>query len=260
MFTERSLGDELETVRERHAPGALVLDAARDFETLDPAVAEELALLVDGFDLADYRAEWLPADAPDPLVRLVGDELTIGAPGDGAVAWTRQTTPPTVIVKPRVEGSPDAFVDFLVAEALVAAGSGDPERFLGFFREEYRAFADATGDLDGAGVYQLAAACLGAYRGLAARETFAGWEGDLPALHAAWVDAGERLAPRLDGLAGELARGETAFPAAAELACSGVKHDLDLPAPFAALDTDAYREYGAEFAVRWAEKTVSDLV
>jgi hypothetical protein len=38
-----------------------------------------------------------------------------------------------------------------------------------------------------------------------------------------------------------------------------VKHDLDPPAPFAALDTQAYRDHGAEYAVRWAEKTFSQL-
>jgi len=56
-----------------------------------------------------------------------------------------------------------------------------------------------------------------------------------------------------------VARGETTFPAATELACSAIKHDLDLPAPFAALDTLAYRDHGAEYAVRWAEKTVAAL-
>jgi len=35
-----------------------------------------------------------------------------------------------------------------------------------------------------------------------------------------------------------------------------VKHGLELPAPFAALDTEAYRDHGADYAVTWAEKTV----
>jgi hypothetical protein len=38
-----------------------------------------------------------------------------------------------------------------------------------------------------------------------------------------------------------------------------VKHDLDLPAPFSALDTAAYRDHGADYAVRWANKTFEKL-
>ena len=49
------------------------------------------------------------------------------------------------------------------------------------------------------------------------------------------------------------------FPEATEYACSAIKHGLELPTPFGALDTDAYREYGAEYAVTWAEKTVAAL-
>ena len=56
-----------------------------------------------------------------------------------------------------------------------------------------------------------------------------------------------------------MARGRTEFAAATEYACSAVKHGLDLPAPFAALDTSAYAEYGPEYAVRWAEKTFAEL-
>ncbi|WP_432765051.1 DUF7089 family protein [Halobaculum litoreum] len=49
------------------------------------------------------------------------------------------------------------------------------------------------------------------------------------------------------------------FTAATEYACAAVKHDLDLPAPFSALDTAAYREHGPDYAVRWAEKTFEKL-
>lgn len=38
-----------------------------------------------------------------------------------------------------------------------------------------------------------------------------------------------------------------------------MKHDLELPTPFDALDTAAYREHGPTFAVRWAEKTFAAL-
>jgi hypothetical protein len=78
-------------------------------------------------------------------------------------------------------------------------------------------------------------------------------------LGEAWQDAGSRLESRLVDLSREVARGETEFADAAELACSGVKHGVELPSPFAALATDAYRERGAPFAVRWAEKTFEAL-
>jgi hypothetical protein len=47
--------------------------------------------------------------------------------------------------------------------------------------------------------------------------------------------------------------GRTEFADAAELACSAIKHGLDVPSPFAPPDAEAYRDHGAEFAVRWAE-------
>ncbi|MFC6771728.1 hypothetical protein ACFQDD_09405, partial [Halorubrum pallidum] len=58
----------------------------------------------------------------------------------------------------------------------------------------------------------------------------------------------------------EVARGETDFASATEYACSAVRHGLDLPAPFAALDTGAYRDRGALYAVKWAEKTFESMV
>jgi hypothetical protein len=260
MFTERSLSGELAAVREAHAPGALVVDCAQDFETIPPAQAEDLALVTDSLDPTSYPDEWLPADAPDLLTRYASTDLTVGAPGDGGVAWTRQTDPPVVFVKPRLEGSPSAFVDFLIAEALVQVGLGLPEQFLAFFEERYRDLAAAVeGRLDPVGTYQVAAALTEAYAGLHTRETFAGWDDDRPDLFAAWHDAGTRLEPRLSELSGDLAAGRTDFGDAAELACSAVKHAVEPPAPFTALDTGAYRDRGAPFAVKWAEKTFERL-
>lgn len=259
-FTDRDLSPSLAAVRETHAPEALVLDSARDFETLAPARAEDLGLLVDSLDPVSYPASWLPPDAPEVLVRYAGGEFTVGAPGDGGVAWTRQTDPPVVIVKPRLEGSPDSFVDFLVAEALVEVGREVPEQFLGFFEARYADLAAAVGDrLDPVGTYQLAAALHTAHLGLDTRETFATWEDDHPDLFDAWVDAGDRLEPRLADLPADLATGTTDFGDAAELACGAIKHGIEPPTPFGALDSPAYREYGADFAVQWAEKTFENL-
>ncbi|ELZ28209.1 hypothetical protein C475_05370 [Halosimplex carlsbadense 2-9-1] len=260
MFTERDLSPDIAAVRDEHAPDALVLDCARDFETLPAAQAEDLALVTDALDLQSFPDEWLPTDAPELLRRYASDELTVGAPGDGGVAWTRQTDPPVVLVKPRLEGSPDAFVDFLVAEALVQVGLDRPEHFLGFFGERYPDLA-AAGErrLDPTATYQLAAALYDAYLGLHTRAVFADWDGDHPDLFDAWADAGERLEPRLADLSTELARGETGFGDAAELACAAIKHGQEPPTPFGALDTEAYREYGADYAVQWAEKTFDRL-
>lgn len=288
MFSRRDLGDdtpdglatELAAVRDAYAPDCLVLDAERDFETVPPAAAEDLGLLVDALDPASYPAEWLPDDAPQALRRYAGGDFTVGMPGDGTVVRTRQTVPPTVIVKKRAEGTPEPFRSFLLAEAFVELSADVPEHFLPFFGERYRDL-DAAVPLGPSEVYQLAAALFDAWVGLHTRPEFVSWggagDGDegnggdrngddspdernrYPELHAAWVDAGERLTGRLDGLSGEVARGELSFPAATEYACSTVKHDLDLPAPFAALDTAAYRTHGADYAVKWAEKTFEKL-
>lgn len=258
MFAERAPTGDLAALRESVAPSVRVLDAGRDFETLRPEVAENLLAVVDGVDPLAYDAAWVPGDAPDVLHRLAGDAFTVGAPGDGGVAWTRQTDPPTVFVKPRLEGSPEPFVAFLIAEAIVEIDLGLPEHFLGFFEAEYPALDDAV-PLSPADTYQLAAALFDAYAGRHTRDVFATWDGEYPDLHEQWLDAGERLAPRLSGITGEVARGETGFAAAAELACSAVKHDLDLPRPFDALDTAAYGDHGAPYAVRWAEKTFDAL-
>jgi len=281
VFSRRSLSDDAAAVRDAYAPDALVVDVDADFETLPPETAEELGLLADGLDPAAYPAEWLPEDAPAILRRYAGTDFTVGTPGDGTVVWTSQTEPPTVLVKQRAEGTPDAFLQFLLAEAFVEIGVGVPEQFLPFFGESYAELAAAT-PTDPADTYQLAAALFDAWVGLHTREVFASWEPDgetdpaaaladvsgtepaeelptHPAVFDAWADAGDRLAGRLDDLAGEIARGETTFPAATEYACAAVKHGLELPAPFGALDTAAYRDHGADFAVEWARKTYDQL-
>lgn len=288
MFSRRSLSDAA-AVRDAYAPDSLVVDVDADFETLPPEAAEELGLFVDGLEPAAYPTEWLPSDAPTILRRYAGTDFTVGTPGDGTVVWTSQTEPPTVLVKQRAEGTPDGFLQFLLAEAFVEIAVGVPEQFLPFFGESYAELAAAT-PTDPADTYQLAAALFDAWVGLHTREVFASWNpdtetdpatalsevsgtespgdlrtespGDLPAHPAvfdAWVDAGDRLAGRLDDLAGEVARGETTFPEATEYACAAVKHGLDLPAPFGALDTAAYRDHGADFAVEWARKTYEQL-
>ena len=258
MFDERTISDELAGVRDEHAPSVFVFDVRGDFETLPPALAENLLAVVDGIDPLEYDQSWVPDDAPRALHRTAGGEFTIGAPGDGGVAWTRQTTPPSVFVKPRLEGSPEGFVDFLIAEALVEIGVGGPEHFLGFFEDRYRALADAV-PLSSADTYQLAAALFTAHTGLRTREVFADWGEEFPGLHAEWIDAGERLEPRLADLPRDVAIGRTGFADAAELACSAVKHGVDLPTPFDALDSAAYEQYGPEFGIRWAEKTFEAL-
>jgi hypothetical protein len=254
MFEPRELDGELEAVRDAHAPGAIVLDTEGDFETLPPEVAENLLPIVDSLDPLSYPSEWLPADAPETLHRIAGGEFTVGAPGDGGVAWTRQTDPPVVFVKPRLEGSPEGFIDFLIAEALVEIGLGHPEHFLGFFEEQYLALDEAV-PLSSADTYQLGAALFDAYVGLHTRDVFEDWADELPGLSEEWVDAGERLEPRLSGLSSDVASGRTNFADGAELACAAVKHGVEIPTPFSALNTSAYREHGAAFAVRWAEKT-----
>ena len=258
MFRERTLGDELEAVRTVHAPGALVLDCEADFESLPPEALDELALVTRAIDPVSYPNEWLPETAPDPLRRFAGSDLVIGLPEGGSVIWTRQTEPPLCLVKARVEGAPEGFVDFLVANALVEIGLEIPESFLGFFGERYPDLDEAL-SLDPTSTYQVAAALYQGWIGLHSQETFEGWEGELPGLHAEWTDAGERLEPRLRELSAKVATGETDFAEATEYACGAIRHGLELPTPFSALETAAYREYGGEYAVRWAEKTVSAL-
>ncbi|MEF8882051.1 MAG: hypothetical protein V5A34_05955 [Halapricum sp.] len=259
MFAERSLSDPVERIRAEHAPDAIVLDTEQDFETLPPATAEQLGLVVDSLDPATYPRSWLPADAPELLVEYASETFTIGAPGDGGVAWTHQTDPPAVFVKPRLAGSPDSFVQFLIAEALVQIGLDVPEQFLGFFEDRYTDLAEAaSGRLDPAGTYQLAAALYEAYLGLHTRPLFSDWDDDHPELYDAWEDAGQRLQPRLADLSSDVASGRTDFGDAAELACSAIKHGVEIPTPFGALDTSAYQEYGPDYALKWTGSVLSD--
>ncbi|WP_144927413.1 DUF7089 family protein [Halorubrum salsamenti] len=285
MFSTRPLDDDLDAVREAHAPGSPVLDVDADFETLPPASAEDLGLFVDGLSPASFPVEWLPDEVPDLLRKYAGPTFTVGLPGDGTVVRTTQTDPQTVLVKHRAEGTPDDFLAFLIADRLVqvgiepvsgslpegTSGSRLPESFLPFFGERYRDLdaairrpdpdtgASTTG-LGPSDVFQIAAALYDAWVGLYTRDAFASWDGTHPRLYDAWVDAGDSLEGRLGELAGEVARGETDFASATEYACSAVRHGLDLPAPFAALDTAAYRDRGAPYAVTWAEKTVASMV
>jgi len=257
MFTEQTLSEPVAAVRDEHAPGTLVLSCEQDFETIPPAQAEDLLLITSTVDPASYDPAWVPADAPEPLIRYASDRLTIGMPGDGGVAWTRQTEPPLVFEKPRLAGSPESFIEFLRAEALVQIGLGEPEHFLGFFGSSYPDFVAATeGHLSPAETYQLAVACYEAYLGLQTREIFAAWDGPL---FAAWLDAGERLEDRLSGLSTAVARGQTSFTDAAELACSAIKHAGELPAPFDALNASVYLDHGPEYAIAWADRTLSVL-
>lgn len=266
MFDRRELSAEVADVRAVYAPNCLVVDVTTDFETLPAAAAEELGLFVDRLEPASYPDDWLPADAPAQLRRYASGDLTIGVAGDGTVAWTRQTEPPVVFVKRRAAGTPEQFLRLLIATAFVEIDAGVPESFLPFFGAAYADLAEAV-PFDGAGVYQLAAALFDGWVGLQTREAFAAWDDasdetrhpTVPSLFDAWTDAGERLEPRLAELAGEMARGETSFPAATEYACSAVRHALELPAPFTALDTMAYSDHGASFAVRWADETTDRL-
>ncbi|WP_222915491.1 hypothetical protein [Natrinema sp. SYSU A 869] len=258
MFEARTLSDRVEAVHEAHASHVQVLDCERDFETLNPAVAEDLGLIVDALEPASYPTAWLPEDAPALLARYVSSDLTIGMPGDGSVVWTRQTEPPIVLVKPRVEGSPEAFVDFLIAEALVQVDLEVPEHFIGFFEETYPDLDQAVA-LDPNDTYQVAAALYDGWVGLQTRDVFADWHDDHPELADAWQDAGTRLEDRVAGLPRAVARGETDFADATELACAAIKHAIELPAPFAALDTEAYLDHGPEYAIQWAEKTFDSL-
>jgi hypothetical protein len=266
MFEQRELGAAVTAVRAEHSPDALVLECDSDFETLPPAQAEELGVLVDAFDPTTFPEEWLPPDAPAVLKRYAGETFTIGAPGDGSITWTRQTEPPVVLVKPRVDGSPEPFVEFLIAEALVELGldthpptEGVPEHFLGFFREEYPEFDEAVA-LGPNATYQVAAALYEGWLGLHSRSIFADWPETRSQLGMAWRDAGTRIEPRIDEFASAVATGELDLPEATELACNGIKHGLDLPAPFTALNTDDYRTRSAPYAVAWAEKTFDALL
>ncbi|WP_256402106.1 DUF7089 family protein [Halorubrum salinum] len=299
MFSSRPLDDDLDAVRDQYAPDSPVLDVDTDFETLPPAAAEDLGLFVDGLAPASFPSEWLPSEVPELLRTYAGPTFTVGLPGGGTVVRTTQTDPQAVLVKARAEGTPDDFLAFLIADRLVQIGADPapgalpdatpsthlPESFLPFFADRYRDLdaairrpdpetgASTTGQTP-TDVFQIATALFDAWVGLHTRDVFASWR-DLsdaepaashlrgPAvsrLFEAWTDAGDRLDGRLGDLPAEVARGETDFASATEYACSAVRHGLDLPAPFAALDTSAYRDRGASYAVKWAEKTFDSMI
>jgi len=73
MFEQRPLSGELDELRDERAPGTLVFDVERDFETLPSAVAESLLAVVDTVDPTDYNESWVPDGAPDTLHRLAGE-------------------------------------------------------------------------------------------------------------------------------------------------------------------------------------------
>ncbi|WP_266079423.1 DUF7089 family protein [Haladaptatus caseinilyticus] len=256
MFSQRTLTEDVAAVRNEHTSDALVLDCDRDFETLPVPARDDLALVTDELRPFSAPDEWLPDDIPELLRRFAGPDLVVGMPGDGSVAWTKQTSPPVVFVKARVAGSPEEFIDFLLAEALVEVGLDLPEQFLEFFGERYREFADVV-PLDSGSTYQLAVALTDAYSGLHTHEVFADWEKSYSRLFEAWQDAGGRIEPRLEGITREIATGRTDFPDAAEFACNAIKHDIEPPPPFSALDTEAYRHHGVDYAIKWAEKTLN---
>ena len=214
MFSDRSLTPAVAAVRQQYAPESTVLDCDQDFETLSPAVAEDLGLLADSLDPASYPSEWLPETVPTVLERYAGPEFTVGMPGDGTVVWTRQTDPQTVLLKHRAKGTPDAFLEFLIAEAFVQIGQGVPEHFMPFFGAQYTDLAAV--DLGPADTYQLAAALFDGWVGLQTREEFASWESsaEYEPLYETWDDAGRRLSPRLNELSQSVAHGEMSFPEA----------------------------------------------
>ena len=258
MFEAFDLPAELERFRDATLPGVLVLDCEREFESMPTDWVYELALFTEAIEPVRYPASWVPEDAPAPLRRLVTEEITIGLSGDGGVVRTTQTDPPIVFVKPRLSGAPDAFVEFLIAEAIVEIDLGHPEHFLGFFEATYPRLQTAVGG-DPQLAYHLGVALYAGWRGLGTRDRFAGWGDSYPYLHEAWTDAGDRLASRVDDLPASTADGRVSFADACELACSAIKHRLAIPNPFAALDVSAYREQGAPFAIRWVERTLEAL-
>ena len=258
MFERRSLSPAVEAIRTGYASDTIILECERDFELLPTERAEGLGGFVDRLEPASYPASWLPSDAPQVLVRYAGAEFTVGLPGDGSVVWTRQTEPSVILVKPRIEGSPTSFVDFLIADALVELGCDLPESFVPFFEDGYRELDEAI-PLDANSTYQIAVALHDGWCGLQTREEFAEWKSTHPELWEAWYDAGSRLEDRVESLPREVARGNTDFADATELACSAIKHAIELPAPFAALDTQSFRDHGAPYAIRWAEKTFEAL-
>ena len=73
------------------------------------------------------------------------------------------------------------------------------------------------------------------------------------------VCGGPVLDQFLDELPAAIASGELSVPEAAELACNGIKHGNELPAPFDALDAAVYLEHGPAYAVEWADRVAETL-
>lgn len=257
MFTAHHLTPELEELRDELLPSALVLECEQEFEAMPEDWVYELALITESFDPLSHPEEWIPTDAPPSVGRLADGEPSIGMPGDGGISWTAQTEPPLVFLKPRLQGVPEGFRDFLIAEALLQCSLGLPEEPVGWLGEEYPAFQEAAGGAPDA-AYRLAAALMEGWNGLETRDHFATWESGYPGLHHAWVDAGDRLVERIDSLPRLVANGTLSFVDATELACSAIKHELALPSPYDALDEDAFREHGPAFAIRWTAETVGE--
>lgn len=254
MFTRRDLPDDLADIRTEHAARARVLETDREFETMPQDWIYDLAMITEDIQALRHPTSWVPDDAPAALQRTTGRNPAIGLPTDGTVAWTRQTDPPLVFVKPRAEGLPAGFRDFLIAEALLEVGIQAPETPICFFRDEYPAVHGVFDDPQDA--FQSAAALTTAWIGGQTRETFLTWAETSPRLYDVWEDAGSRLRGRIEELDSLIASGQLRMPDATELACSAIKHDLALPAPFDALDVEAYIEQGAPFGRRWIEESL----
>ena len=258
MFHPYGLREDLDDLRNELAPSTQILECDREFESMPEDWIYELAFVTDSIAPVTYPADWIPENAPSALDRYADTEPAIGLPGDGGVTWTANTDPSLVIVKPRLTGAPEDFRDFLVAEAILQLSLDHPETAIEFFGESYPALQTATNDNVDL-TFRLAVSLFDGWQGLETREQFRKWADRYPRLHDAWADAGEQLQPRIDSLPMLLSNRSLRFGEATELACSAIKHDLDLPSPFAALDVAAYRERGSEFAVRWTERTLEQL-
>lgn len=258
MFTERTLSSDLADLLEDVSPQTQVLDCEQEFETMPADWVYELALITDDIHSLGYPDSWVPDDAPNAAQRTTGANPVIGMPDDGSVAWTRQTDPPFVFVKPRASGLPDEFRDFLIAEAIVEVSRDIPETPVGYFAETYRTVHETVESPMVA--FQLAAALRRGWIGLHTRETFAEWDEPKPRLHAAWADAGDRLVDRVEEIPTLMAEGQLGFADGTELACNAIKHDISLPSPWAAVDVDTFAEHGAPFAVRWIEESIPDTI
>lgn len=258
MFSEYELGDDLRDLSESHGCDVRVVTAERDFEILPEEGLYEIALITEEISPTPASADWLSAESPSALTRLTKNDIAVGLPGDGGVTWTAQTTPALIIVKPRLTGAPSDFIDFLVAEAILQLARGHPEHLLAFFGDNYRSLERAVND-DTDLAYRLAVSLFMGWQGLDTRPTFQTWENEYPRLGEAWSSAGDHLEDRVNALPALMADGSLGFGAATELACSALKHDLSLPAPFRALDVTAFRDHGARFAVTWAERTYDEV-